>query len=115
MRLIIKPDGMRIITETVQDVAYLKQIGYLSENPEVYMKVTVSKTKPVVLSRFGVEVENTDAPKEGAEIDICWEDINCGREWGSERADETREELVQHLEGPRLKFVKKASGMKASS
>lgn len=116
MKLVIKPDGMKILTETVQDVAYFKQIGCGSEDPEVYLKVSVAKTSIAFsgfeLSRFGAEVEN--APKEGIEIDVYWENVNSGREGGTE-GDREIVDLLQHIEGPRLKFVKKINTTKANS
>lgn len=64
MKLIISECKMKIVTETIQDVVYLKKMGCLSDNKDICLKVSVYKTK--------------DEELEGVEIDVKWEDINCG-------------------------------------
>lgn len=89
MKLVIEPNGMKIVTESIQDVAYLKNMGYLEPDPNMHLKVCVHKSF------------NTDHPgTEGVEISVKWEDKLTGSE-GSE--DPEGFEYVQSLEGPYLR------------
>lgn len=85
MKLEITPYGLRIVTETVQDVGYLKHLGYMDPDPDLYLKIAVVKS-------WDPRKENP----EGAHIDIKWEDALCGSESGGSGVEY---ECVQYLEG----------------
>lgn len=78
MRLDVTAHGLKIVAENVQDVGYLKHLGYMNPDPDLLLKVTVMRTS----ESFG----------EGALIEIEWEDARCDHKAAGE--------VIQHISGP---------------
>ena len=89
MKLELKPEGMIIKTENIQDVYYLKQIGFNGDNPDIFMKVLAS------------QICDLDG-KESEEIEICWEDKNS--EHVDYHSDYDSVVPINYLEGPAIRY-----------
>ena len=85
--MIVNPHEMKIVTETVQDVAYLKHMGYYDDNQDIHLKVNVSR------------LWNTLTDEEGVQIELKWEHQNCASCGGKD--DYIELEYVQSVSGPK--------------
>jgi hypothetical protein len=86
MRLQIEAHKMVIITESVQDVSYLKHLGYLNSDSDIYLKISVFQT-----------FEGFEERKEGAEIELKWEHKDAA---SCDNMDSSKKyQCVQHIEG----------------
>lgn len=98
MKLIIEPHRMKIVTESVQDVAYLKHLGCGSSDPDMHLKVAVS--------RFWQE--NMDVV-ESLELDIKWEDKR------NASGDGRGGDCLQYLSGPSVEACKRRPPLRSSN
>lgn len=73
MRLEITDYGLSIVTETVQDVAYLKGLGYQSDNKDIVLKVRVSEL-------WGDCMPKGHTGSKAVQLNFDWEDKNMHSE-----------------------------------
>jgi len=77
MKLELGEYGFSIVTESIQDVAYLKSLGYQSDDKDVVLKV-------VVRENYGICLPNGHTGKTSAEIELRWEDKDSHSQGASE-------------------------------